>query len=160
MYVVKTTSTGYSGLQLLPSYTHDPWYQVKNWAYETYQMGDEKGVIVTLTLRRDLTGILLTSYFPSFLMNFINHASIYITGDTKYDLIYTINITSLMVLASIYLSFSTTLPSTPDIKPVETWLLFNLGYPFFIIILHVILQVKILNSSSAKINIYTSRDWN
>ena len=25
MYVVKTTSTGYSGLQLLPSYIHDPW---------------------------------------------------------------------------------------------------------------------------------------
>ena len=24
MYVVKTTSTGYSGLQLLPSYIHDP----------------------------------------------------------------------------------------------------------------------------------------
>ena len=56
-------------------------------------------------------------------------------------MIYTINITSMMVLASIYLSVSTSLPSTHTIKPVEWWLLVNLAYPFFIIITNIILQV-------------------
>ena len=54
---------------------------------------------------------------------------------------YTINITSMMVLASIYLSVSTSLPSTPTIKPVEIWLLFNLFYPFLVIIINILLQV-------------------
>ena len=72
-------------------------------------------------------------------------------------MIYTINITSMMVLASIYLSVSTSLPrslllyptqttgtlfSTDTIKPVEKWLLFNLGYPFMVIISNIIEQVK------------------
>ena len=56
-------------------------------------------------------------------------------------MIYTVNITSMMVLASIYLSVSTSLPSTDTIKPVEWWLLFNLGYPFIVIITNIIDQV-------------------
>ena len=32
-------------------------------------------------------------YLPTILMNMINQATNYITGDTKYDLIYAINIT-------------------------------------------------------------------
>ena len=78
----------------------------------------------------------------------------------RYDMIYTINITSMMVLASIYLSVSTSLPrcpslyptqttdilfSTDTIKPVEKWLLFNLGYPFMVIISNIIEQVKHLD---------------
>ena len=77
-------------------------------------------------------------------------------------MIYTINITSMMVLASIYLSVSTSLPrcpslyltqttgilfSTDTIKPVEKWLLFNLGYPFMVIISNIIEQVKHLDLS-------------
>ena len=45
-------------------------------------------------------------------MNVINQATNYISGASKYDLVYTINITSMMVLASIYLSVSSSLPST------------------------------------------------
>ena len=80
-------------------------------------------------------------------------------------MIYTINITSMMVLVSIYLSVSTSLPrsahypvtnfftlflpisilSTDTIKPVEKWLLFNLGYPFLVIISNIIDQVNLVS---------------
>ena len=46
-----------------------------------------------------------------------------------------------MVLASIYLSVSSSLPSTANIKPVEVWLLFNLAYPLLVIIVNVKHQV-------------------
>ena len=46
-----------------------------------------------------------------------------------------------MVLASVYLSVSSSLPGTPRIKPVEAWLLFNLAYPFLVIVTNTILQV-------------------
>ena len=48
----------------------------------------------------------------------------------------------MMVLASVYLSVSSSLPGTPDIKPVEVWLLFNLAYPFMVIISNIVLQVR------------------
>ena len=83
----------------------------------------------------------LVTYLPTILMNMINQATNYITGDTKYDLIYTINITCMMVLASVYLSVSASLPTTSDIKPVELWLLVNLAFPGLVILLQVVLQV-------------------
>ena len=86
------------------------------------------------------------TYIPTILMNLINQLTNYITGDTKYDLVYTINITCMMVLASVYLSVSASLPTTSDIKPVEIWLLFNLAYPFLVILVNVLLQVNIINN--------------
>ena len=70
------------------------------------------------------------TYLPTILMNLINQATNYITGDTRFDMVYTINITCMMVLASVYLSVSASLPSTSNIKPVEVWLLFNLREGF------------------------------
>ena len=85
------------------------------------------------------------TYLPTILMNMINQASNYINGSTRFDLVYTINITCMMVLASVYLSVSASLPTTSDIKPVEIWLLFNLAYPFLVILVNVVLQVSIIN---------------
>ena len=48
----------------------------------------------------------------------------------------------MMVLASVYLSVSASLPSTANIKPVEWWLLFNLAFPLLVIIVNVLLQVR------------------
>ena len=48
----------------------------------------------------------------------------------------------MMVLASIYLSVSSSLPSTPNIKPVEVWLLFNLAYPFLVILVNIVVNVS------------------
>ena len=76
-------------------------------------------------------------------MNMINQATNYITSNNKYDILFTVNITCMMVLASIYLSVSTSLPVTADIKPVEVWLIFNLAYPFSTILVNVILQVHL-----------------
>ena len=97
---------------------------------------------VTMVLRRKIWNIFMETYLPTILMNMINQFSNYITGDTKYDMIYTINVTCMMVLASIYLSVSASLPVTSDMKPIAVWLIFNLAYPFFIILVNVILQVR------------------
>ena len=48
----------------------------------------------------------------------------------------------MMVLASIYLSVSTSLPTTAVIKPVEVWLLFSLLYPVLVIGINILIQVQ------------------
>merc|ERR1712142_1115964 len=82
----------------------------------------------------------MVTYIPTILMNMINQGTVYLRRNDSYELLITVNITCMMVLASVYLSVSSSLPSTPNIKPVELWLLFNLAYPFFITITAIIHQ--------------------
>ena len=130
-------------------------FEVESWAWRINPLqGAEnlQAMTVTLTLKLQFFGIFIVTYLPTILMNIINQATNYISGDSAYDLIITVNITSMMVLASIYLSVSTSLPSTPNIKPVEIWLLFNLGYPFLNILVNIILQVKSISIYSISKN--------
>ena len=102
---------------------------------------EDNEIEVSMMFKIDLMSIFMVTYLPTILMNMINQATNYLTGDSKYDMIFTINITCMMVLASIYLSVSASLPTTSDIKPVELWLLFNLAFPLLVILVNVKLQV-------------------
>ena len=98
-------------------------------------------MIYPLVLSRKFLSMFMVTYLPTILMNMINQATNYIRGADKYGMIYATNITCMMVLASVYLSVSASLPSTQTIKPVEIWLLFNLAYPFLVIMANIIKQV-------------------
>ena len=99
------------------------------------------GLIISINLGRNMFSIIMVTYLPTLLMNIINQATTYVNSEDNYDVIITVNITSMMVLASIYLSVSSSLPTTSSIKPVEIWLLFNLFYPFMVIIINILLKV-------------------
>ena len=43
----------------------------------------------------------MVTYLPTILMNMTNQVTNYITGENKYSLIYTINITCMMVLTNV-----------------------------------------------------------
>ena len=98
-----------------------------------------QGLNVYVNLQLSLSSILLVTYLPTLLMNIINQATVY--SSVGHELIITVNITCMMVLTSVYLSVSSSLPNTPDIKPVEKWLLYNLAYPFLVIISNIIFMV-------------------
>ena len=118
-------------------------YIVRRWWGEAANLTGQEGraVQISVSLGRKLLSVVMVTYVPSVLMNIINQATNFITGEEKFSLIYTINITCMMVLASVYLSVSSSLPTTPNIKPVEVWLLFNLAYPFLVILINICLQV-------------------
>ena len=61
-------------------------YILKYWKYEAETEGatGEKRLKVTMTLVREFYGIFMVSYFPSILMNVINQASNFISGDSRY----------------------------------------------------------------------------
>ena len=97
--------------------------------------------MLSVVLQTNLLSILLVTYLPTFLMNFINQVTVYVSGPHQYDLIVTVNVTCMMVLTSVYLSVANSLPSTPSIKPVEVWLLFNLFYPVLVIVAQIAIEV-------------------
>ena len=119
-------------------------YEIEKWSIEKWSIEncDKCNEIkVSMLFKIDLMSIFMVTYLPAILMNMINQATNYITSNNKYDILFTVNITCMMVLASIYLSVSASLPNTYGIKPVEIFLLFNLAYPFLVILVNIFLQV-------------------
>ena len=114
----------------------------QNFKFNYSKVQNDVGLIYTVHLSRKISNIVLEIYLPTLLMNIINQATNYIFSPDKYELIITVNITCMMVLASIYLSTSNSLPTTAEIKPVEVWLLFSLFYPALVIVVNIFIQVK------------------
>ena len=116
-------------------------YNVRSWIVVPFTSphGRERGLRFSVDLGRNLVSIFLVTYLPTFLMNLINQATNYI--DDNYEMTLTINITCMMVLASVYISVSSCLPPTASIKYIEIWLLFNLSYPVMVILVNVVLKV-------------------
>ena len=100
-------------------------------------------ISVNMGLRRRITSIFMMIYLPLIIMNILNQASFYLTTEDKYQMVINVNITCLLALASVYLAVASSLPSTSSIKPVEYFLIYNILYPFFTILLAVIIQVDL-----------------
>ena len=122
-------------------------YSVKEWKIESVDSVEEgiRGVKVTVELGRSIGSIFTVTYLPTILMNLVNQATNY--SKNNYDLVMTVNITCMMVLASVYISVSSSLPLTAGMKYIEIWLLFNLAYPVMVIIVNIVLKVRKDNSS-------------
>ena len=138
----KLTSTKVS--YELGQYIINEWKMVRNPSTDT--------ISLELCMTRGFNKVFIVTYLPTLLMNLLNQAVVYIETENKYDLIITVNITCMMVLASVYLSVSSSLPSTSVIKPLEIWLLFNLIYPVVVIIANVLSQVKQSKKNQVKHN--------
>ena len=119
-------------------------FEIQSWTLNAGRMSDEgekNGLLLTVHLGRNMRSILLVTYLPTLLINIVNQATNFITSSEKHESLIQVNITCMMVLASIYLSVSSSLPTTAATKPVEVWLLFNLAYPFMVILVNICLQV-------------------
>lgn len=62
---------------------------------------------------------------------------------TNFEGIVTVNLTSLLVLATMFIGIVNSLPRTAYIKLVDVWLLFNLFMPFIEVILHTIISLLV-----------------
>ena len=48
----------------------------------------------------------------------------------------TVNLTSMLVLTTMFINVSNNLPKTSYMKMMDVWLLFNLLYPFLVVLMH------------------------
>ena len=96
---------------------------------------DDKTVWAELVLGRRLLSTILTVYVPTFLLNVISYATNFFK-DFFFEAVVTVNLTAMLVLTTMFISTSTSLPTTSYIKMVDIWLLFNLFLPFLVVLLH------------------------
>ena len=110
-------------------------YFVKSCNITYYESRQAKGVRISVTLGRRLLGTFLTVYFPTILLNVINHCTNFFK-DFFFEAVVTVNLTSMLVLVTMFISVSNNLPKTSYIKMMDIWLIFNLLFPFLEVLVH------------------------
>ena len=104
-------------------------------------IGTEKVIssILLLAGRRILNEILIT-YLPTMLICFVAFSTHYFKA-FFFEAVVTVNLTSLLVLTTLFISVSNSLPKTSYIKMIDIWLLFVLNIPFVEVILHTTIDM-------------------
>ena len=99
----------------------------------------KNGVKVSLTLGRRLLGVILTAYTPTVLLNVIGHTTNYFKS-FFFEAVVIINLTCMLVLATMFISIADSLPKTAYLKMMDYWLVFNLILPFVEVLLHTYME--------------------
>ena len=115
-------------------------YFVKDWAIlngknENKTLQDNV-LLVKITLGRKIFNQVLISFLPSSLIILVSYTTNFYK-DFFFEAAVTVNLTSLLVLTTMFLSVSDSLPPTSYVKMIEIWLLFSLMIPFLEVMLHV-----------------------
>ena len=96
--------------------------------------------------------IVLVTFLPTLLMNIINQCTNYIRSkdNDHFAEIIKVNITCMMVLASIYISVFTNSPPSGEIKMVDIWLLASFLYPFLVIMVNMLMHFNMFQPKETR----------
>lgn len=111
-------------------------YFIKGWQiYESKLASNLDSVIVEIALGRRILSEIMTTYLPTTLICIVAFSTNYFKA-FFFEAVVTVNLTSLLVLTTLFISVSNSLPKTAYIKMIDLWLLFCLLIPFLEVIIH------------------------
>ena len=87
----------------------------------------------------------MTIYLPTFLLLSIVYATNFFK-DFFFEAVVTVNLTALLVLTTLFISVSGTLPTTSYVKLVDVWLIFAQLVPFTEVLLHTWMDTNRVDS--------------
>ena len=95
----------------------------------------ESGIHIKILLQRRINNAILTIYLPTILILTIVYATNFFK-DFFFEAVVTVNLTSLLVLTTLFISVSQSLPPTAYVKMIDVWLIFAQMVPFVEVLLH------------------------
>ena len=98
-----------------------------------------EGLVLTLILKRRIMNELLTTYLPTVFILCIVYATNYFKP-FFFEAVVTVNLTSQLVLTTLFISVSNSLPPTSYVKMIDVWLIFSQLIPFAEVLLHTFMD--------------------
>ena len=92
------------------------------------------GLQMSITLKRKITSEMMTTYFPSLLLTAITFATTFFKPFI-FEAALSVNLTTMLVMTTIFISKMESLPQTSDIKMIDIWLILCQMVPFSEVIL-------------------------
>ena len=114
-------------------------YEVMKTTMETKSVDDSQQLVLEITLGRQLLGTVLNIFIPTIVLNIISYTTNFYKDDF-FETVVAINLTTMLVIVTLFVSVSENLPATSYMKMMDIWLLFNLLVPFILIIIHTYME--------------------
>ena len=83
-----------------------------------------KGIKMMLTMQRKLMNEMMTTYLPSVLLMLITRATTFFKP-YFFEAALSVNLTTMLVMTTIFISVMQMLPATAYVKMVDIWLIFG-----------------------------------
>ena len=99
----------------------------------TFVHGKE-GIRMTIVMKRKITSEMMTTYFPSLLLTAITFATTFFKP-FFFEAALSVNLTTMLVMTTIFISKMEGLPPTSDIKMIDIWLVLCQMVPFAEVVL-------------------------
>ena len=94
----------------------------------------EKGIKMEITLKRKIMSEMMTTYFPTYLLMMITFATTFFKP-YFFEAALSVNLTTMLVMTTIFISKMESLPPTSDIKMIDIWLILCQLAPFVQVVL-------------------------
>ena len=95
---------------------------------------DDQRVSMKIVLRRKIMSEMMTTYFPSALLMLITFATTFFKP-FFFEAALSVNLTTMLVMTTIFISKMEGLPPTSDIKMIDIWLVLCQMVPFAEVVL-------------------------
>ena len=96
-----------------------------------------------------VTSELMTTYFPTLLLTAITFATTFFKA-FFFEAALSVNLTTMLVMTTIFMSKMESLPPTSDIKMIDIWLIFCQIYPFVEVVLLTAMEYQRAEESDKK----------
>ena len=115
-------------------------FVITDWALERRNATNaQKGIKMKIVLKRKLMNELMTTYVPSVLLIVITWATTFFKP-YYFEAALSVNLTTMLVMTTIFIGVMESLPSTAYVKMIDAWLLFGQLIPFTEVILLTIME--------------------
>ena len=115
-------------------------FVIRNWTLEYRNKSSlQKGVKMTIVLKRKIMNEMMTTYLPSVLLMLITYATTFFKP-YFFEAALSVNLTTMLVMTTIFMTVMQMLPATAYIKMIDVFLIFGQLYPFAEVILLTIME--------------------
>ena len=104
-------------------------YTIEKWELVYKDKNTNAGIKMTVVLTRKITNEMMTTFLPSVLLFLITFATTF-SKPFYFEAALTVNLTTMLVLTTIFITVIDKLPSTSYVKMIDVWLIFAQLIPF------------------------------
>ena len=101
----------------------------------------KEGIRMAIVMKRKITSEMMTTYFPTLLLTAITFATTFFKP-FFFEAALSVNLTTMLVMTTIFISKMESLPPTSDIKMIDIWLILCQIYPFVEVVLLTAMEYR------------------
>ena len=106
-------------------------YSILHWELK---QGVKNGLEMLVVFQRKIMSEMMTTYFPSILLMMITYATTFFKP-FFFEAALSVNLTTMLVMTTIFISKMESLPPTSDIRMIDVWLILCQLLPFIEVVL-------------------------